>query len=148
MGRWVRQVSLAEAQNWRCAYCGGRMSWLRPGPCQVTREHVVPRSRGGGDEIENLVAACKACNEARNSDLDPYAFAEVRRAMVEADEWPPVSDPTPLALVRLFQWRRENHRRRRAEQRDQRRHRERALRKVRHQAARDERDWNAGFDFD
>ena len=37
----------------RCAYCGGSAT---------TIDHIVPRSRGGEDTWENLVACCRRCN--------------------------------------------------------------------------------------
>ena len=38
----------------RCQYCGSKSN--------LTIDHVVPRSRGGGDTWENLVTACDSCN--------------------------------------------------------------------------------------
>lgn len=40
-----------------CLYCGGEFA--RP---QLTRDHVLPVSRGGRDHWENVVSACIACN--------------------------------------------------------------------------------------
>ncbi len=40
----------------RCAYCGRRAT---------TVDHVHPRSRGGGNTWENLVACCLACNSLK-----------------------------------------------------------------------------------
>jgi len=37
-----------------CQYCGARVD--------LTLDHVLPRSRGGGDSWENLVTACNKCN--------------------------------------------------------------------------------------
>jgi 5-methylcytosine-specific restriction endonuclease McrA len=56
---------LAEAQSWRCCWCGD--------PCipepntkkSATIEHVTPRSMGGTDEWENLAMACADCNHRR-----------------------------------------------------------------------------------
>ncbi|MFI6075395.1 HNH endonuclease [Actinoplanes sp. NPDC051343] len=45
----------------RCGYCGGAAS---------TIDHVVPRSRGGGNEWRNTVAACGRCNN-RKGDRTP-----------------------------------------------------------------------------
>ena len=45
----------------RCAYCGGSAS---------TIDHVQPRSRGGADSWENLVACCLRCNNVK-SDRTP-----------------------------------------------------------------------------
>lgn len=40
----------------RCGYCGGHAT---------TIDHVLPRSRGGDDSWENLVAACLRCNNKK-----------------------------------------------------------------------------------
>lgn len=40
----------------RCAYCDGFAN---------TIDHVMPRSRGGADSWENLVACCLRCNNAK-----------------------------------------------------------------------------------
>ena len=37
-----------------CQYCGSKKG--------LTLDHVLPRSRGGGDSWENLVTACDHCN--------------------------------------------------------------------------------------
>ena len=42
-----------------CVYCGAT---LQAG-ATLTVDHVVSRKRGGGDELANLVTACRACNE-------------------------------------------------------------------------------------
>lgn len=46
-----------------CAYCNARLSKQTR-----TRDHVVPRSRGGGNK-DNLVPACAPCNRAKSDDL-------------------------------------------------------------------------------
>lgn len=33
----------------------------------MTKDHVVPRSRGGKDRLDNLVAMCVTCNSAKGS---------------------------------------------------------------------------------
>lgn len=48
---------LFRRDNYRCMYCGYRF------PEKVlTRDHVQPRSKGGADKWENVVAACQRCN--------------------------------------------------------------------------------------
>jgi 5-methylcytosine-specific restriction endonuclease McrA len=49
--------TLFRRDDHRCLYCGGQFS-----RSELTRDHVVPISRGGSDKWENLVAACKRCN--------------------------------------------------------------------------------------
>lgn len=45
-----------------CAYCGQVF-----GPSQLTRDHVIPRSRGGQDVWTNVVTACSRCNCKKDS---------------------------------------------------------------------------------
>jgi 5-methylcytosine-specific restriction endonuclease McrA len=51
-----RGVLRRDAQ--RCAYCGGSAN---------TIDHVLPRSRGGQDSWENLVACCLRCNNVKGN---------------------------------------------------------------------------------
>ena len=44
----------------RCQYCGKKF----PSP-ELSLEHVVPRSRGGGSTWENIVCACTECNKKK-----------------------------------------------------------------------------------
>ncbi|XOV87743.1 MAG: HNH endonuclease [Pseudomonadota bacterium] len=47
-----------------CLYCGSRFQ-----EAQLSRDHVVPVSRGGGDVWTNVVTACKRCNARKGSQL-------------------------------------------------------------------------------
>jgi 5-methylcytosine-specific restriction endonuclease McrA len=40
-----------------CQYCGSTK--------ELTIDHILPKSRGGADTWENLVAACKSCNNIK-----------------------------------------------------------------------------------
>lgn len=44
----------------RCQYCG---EWFPAN--ELTCDHVVPRSHGGGTSWENVVAACAPCNRRK-----------------------------------------------------------------------------------
>ena len=46
-----------------CLYCGDYLY-----DCELTRDHVVPVSRGGTDTWENVVTACRLCN-SRKADM-------------------------------------------------------------------------------
>lgn len=47
-----------------CLYCGKHMA-----DGQLTRDHVLPVSRGGKDLWDNVVTACKRCNHFKGSRL-------------------------------------------------------------------------------
>jgi 5-methylcytosine-specific restriction endonuclease McrA len=68
---------LLGKQNWRCAYCRGRLRLHR-----ATVDHVMPRRVGGSDERENLLAVCKPCNEQKGGDLPSLEFHEAIRRRV------------------------------------------------------------------
>ena len=51
-----------ERDLYRCRYCGSHKD--------ISLDHVIPVSKGGSDEPDNLVTACRACN-SRKSDKTP-----------------------------------------------------------------------------
>jgi 5-methylcytosine-specific restriction endonuclease McrA len=70
--------------GFRCQYCGGRI-----GMNTGTRDHVVPRSRGGADTLANVVAACVACNtrkDARTPDEAGMPLLSRPRALSEDEK--------------------------------------------------------------
>ena len=58
----VSRRGVLRRDGHRCAYCGNHAS---------TIDHVIPRSRGGRDEWENLVACCLKCNNIKG-DRTPH----------------------------------------------------------------------------
>jgi 5-methylcytosine-specific restriction endonuclease McrA len=63
---WIR-TRLAEAQNWRCCWCGRHTSIFRNRRDSATVEHVLPKKHGGTDDWENLAMSCARCNSSRGS---------------------------------------------------------------------------------
>jgi hypothetical protein len=51
-----------------CAYCGGHFRFD-----ELTREHIVPVSRGGVDSWMNCITACRGCNGRKGSRLPEEA---------------------------------------------------------------------------
>ena len=60
--------------GFRCQYCGTQVG-LGTG----TRDHVVPRCRGGADTLSNVVTACRDCN-SRKADRTPDEAGMVLRS--------------------------------------------------------------------
>lgn len=50
--------ALFERDNYQCLYCGRYFDGA-----DLTRDHILPSSRGGRDSWENVVAACRRCNQ-------------------------------------------------------------------------------------
>lgn len=56
----INLKEIHELDNHSCVYCGEPSEHV---------DHVIPRSRGGSDEIGNLVAACAVCNLTKSNHL-------------------------------------------------------------------------------
>ena len=66
--KWAyTRTRLAEAQNWKCCFCGCYMTEIHSKKNSVTVEHVIPKSMGGTDDVENLAASCYRCNNNRGT---------------------------------------------------------------------------------
>ena len=62
-----RQVALTNTNLFArdlhiCGYCGRFTTDEK-----MTRDHIVPKSRGGKDTWENLISACKKCNNHKDN---------------------------------------------------------------------------------
>ena len=53
----IEWVELLQRWNWTCAYCGEHGA-LEP-------EHRIPLARGGSNSIENILPACRRCNQRK-----------------------------------------------------------------------------------
>lgn len=69
--RFRRQVTntfLFARDDYRCQYCHRTARDLRHREC-LTRDHMVPLSRGGGNDWANVVTACSSCNTRKGNRL-------------------------------------------------------------------------------
>jgi 5-methylcytosine-specific restriction endonuclease McrA len=73
--RFRRQVTntfLFARDNYSCQYCGKHRSELK-GRQFLTRDHILPISRGGGNSWDNVVASCSPCNNKKGGRLPEEA---------------------------------------------------------------------------
>ncbi len=57
---------VAQRSGGCCEYCWSQ-SRYSPDPFSV--EHIVPRSKGGSDQLDNLAYACQGCNNHKYNHL-------------------------------------------------------------------------------
>jgi 5-methylcytosine-specific restriction endonuclease McrA len=62
--------------DYTCQYCGVRSN-------DLTIDHIIPRSRGGGHSWDNLVSACRPCNHRKGGKLLQDARMKLRHDPIE-----------------------------------------------------------------
>jgi 5-methylcytosine-specific restriction endonuclease McrA len=67
-----KEISLSRRNvlhrdNYTCQYCGERRH-------DLTIDHIIPRSKGGQDTWDNVVAACLKCNVTKGDRTPKEAF--------------------------------------------------------------------------
>ncbi len=63
--------NVLRRDRFRCQYCGAAD--------RLTLDHVMPKSRGGRDTWDNLVAACVPCNNRKGNRTPEEAHMPLRR---------------------------------------------------------------------
>ena len=57
-----------------CQYCANKFT-----DKELTLDHILPKSRGGKNTWDNLVAACKKCNQKKGSRLIHEAGMQLKK---------------------------------------------------------------------
>jgi 5-methylcytosine-specific restriction endonuclease McrA len=70
--RKITRRAVFARDDWTCQYCGCRT--------QLTVDHVIPRSKGGGSTWDNIVAACAPCNRRKGDAMPRQAGMHLSRA--------------------------------------------------------------------
>ena len=63
---------LCHRDRYLCAFCGSSLP-----ASKLTRDHVIPFSRGGRDTWMNVVTACRSCNEKKSDRTPEMAHMEL-----------------------------------------------------------------------
>jgi 5-methylcytosine-specific restriction endonuclease McrA len=62
--QWKKlRLMILNRDSWSCQYCG------EVERSEMTIDHIIPIARGGTDEPENLIAACKRCNYSKQDKV-------------------------------------------------------------------------------
>jgi 5-methylcytosine-specific restriction endonuclease McrA len=71
-----RRLRVMDRDKYTCYYCG-RICRKE----EIEVDHLIPRSRGGKDNLDNLVTACHGCNQAKG-DLLFDEWLDIMRAVL------------------------------------------------------------------
>ncbi len=69
--RKITRRAVFARDNWTCQYCGARAN--------LTVDHVIPRSKGGGSSWDNIVASCAPCNRRKGDALPRQVGMQLRK---------------------------------------------------------------------
>jgi 5-methylcytosine-specific restriction endonuclease McrA len=77
--RQVTNTFLFARDRYSCQYCGRSADQFRNREC-LTRDHLVPLSRGGTNEWTNVTTSCSTCNTRKGSRLPDECGMRPRKA--------------------------------------------------------------------
>jgi len=63
-----------ERDKFTCQYCG-----RRPPTVILEVDHIIPKSKGGTDDISNLITSCRDCNRGKSSIIPIEKLREIKR---------------------------------------------------------------------
>jgi 5-methylcytosine-specific restriction endonuclease McrA len=70
--RKITRRAIFARDRWTCQYCGSARG-------NLTIDHVIPRSKGGGSSWDNIVTCCAPCNRRKGDRLPKQANMHPRR---------------------------------------------------------------------
>ncbi len=84
-GRWqihdLLKNNIAKIQNPDvCWYCGRKVE----DPKELTIDHIIPRSKGGTNDMDNIFMVCKGCNSSKR-DMDVLEWFFTKK-----EQFPPI----------------------------------------------------------
>jgi len=64
LGEWEHLKAL---YNWTCPSC-----WKKEPEIKLSKDHIIPLSKGGSDNLENLQPLCRSCNSKKKDKTKKY----------------------------------------------------------------------------
>lgn len=69
LGEWE---ALKAQYNWTCPCCGRSEPEIT-----ISRDHIIPVSKGGSDNIENIQPLCRGCNSSKRTKTIKYEIIPI-----------------------------------------------------------------------
>jgi len=67
--QFLRACLVYARDDYKCHYCDAKDSDI---DVRFTVDHVIPRSQGGGENLDNLVCCCDADNRAKLNNPEQF----------------------------------------------------------------------------
>lgn len=90
--------NIFERDGNACQYCGKRLP-----KTELSIDHVIPQSAGGGDTWENLVLACLKCNVRKGNRTPKHAGMPLIRRPVKPSWLPTLGRRVPSDEISSWQ---------------------------------------------
>lgn len=91
----INRSRLFKRDNHECVYCGSRKN--------LTIDHVLPKSRGGGNLWTNLVTCCSPCNRKKGDKTPEEANMKLSFKPYEPNLFSDVINPSISNIWNDFQ---------------------------------------------
>jgi hypothetical protein len=109
----AQRFSILQRDQFTCRFCGRRAS-----ETELEVDHLTPRSRGGSDDLDNLVTTCRNCNRGKSDRTVVLPAPNTWTSLVgkffhtfDQDDWKVagqgvvLSEVTPgTFVVQTFEW--------------------------------------------
>jgi hypothetical protein len=90
------RVLVFERDNFQCCFCGDK-----PPNAIIHVDHIIPRSRGGPDTLNNFATLCEDCNKGK-SDLYLGDYTHARQRFIRS--FHPPLDYQLFVLRQIFKY--------------------------------------------
>ena len=60
------RFEIFKRDNFQCQYCGRTP---KKDKCKLVIDHILPKARGGNNEVSNLIISCEECNSGKTDIL-------------------------------------------------------------------------------
>lgn len=74
-----KRFQVLERDMFTCQYCGAKAPFVN-----LEIDHIVPVSKGGDNDLGNLITACEKCNQGKyNNEIDKATAKSLQREMIK-----------------------------------------------------------------
>lgn len=97
-----KRFKVLMRDDFKCRYCG-----IKAGEKELEVDHIIPKSRGGSNNLENLVTSCFECNRGKRdksliADAPEVEISEQTKLAIEAYKKKVQEDDASRVYINYF----------------------------------------------